>query len=130
MIRSKAEKEIYAQIHPEDERLPYPLCKHESAGWDDEWVYRIPVKDKQAVLDALWPFTNKPKLDDIMFDIHEGKTFTVRDFKVIRYDNRNMIVSPYYCSQGGTCLDFIYPEDGIKPFEIDLKKVKKENEKC
>lgn len=40
-------------------------------------------------------------MNEEMFDLHEGKMFTVRDFKVIRWHGANIIASPYHAKVGG-----------------------------
>jgi hypothetical protein len=46
--------------------------------------YVIPDADRQKVLEEVYLFQDVPKLDDTLFDLHEEKTFAVRDFRVIR----------------------------------------------
>lgn len=119
MERSLQEKMIYAQIRDEQEPLNYPLRKQ-----DGEQVYEIPDEAKPEILKSLWPFLDTPDMTDVMFDLHEGKNFTVSDFLVIRFRKRNMIVSPYYFSKGGTCLDWVKPDDDGEEIKMELKKIK------
>lgn len=77
-------------------------------------VYDIPDSAKAEILAELYPFSPSPSLDDTLFDIHEVKTFKVSDFMVVREDNSNFAVSPYYLHSGGTILDWI-PMDRIEP---------------
>ena len=72
--------------------------------------YIIPDEKKQAVLAELYPFEPVPALDEQMFDLHEGKLFTVRDFRVTREDDHNYLVSPYYPASGGSVIDWMPPE--------------------
>lgn len=72
--------------------------------------YVIPERDKAAVLNELYPFVGVPALDEKKFDLHEGKTFTVREFKVIRHADSNWLVSPYYFNSEGTVIDWMPPE--------------------
>jgi hypothetical protein len=50
-------------------------------------------------------------INETMFDLHESKPFMVGDFKVIREDNRNFLVSPYYAKSGGMVIDWITGEE-------------------
>jgi hypothetical protein len=68
--------------------------------------YIIPEEKKAEVLKQLYPFSPVPALTAKMLDIHEDKTFRVRDFRVTRENNRNWLVSPYYHLSGGTVIDW------------------------
>ena len=70
-------------------------------------VYDIPESAKADILAVLYPFSPSPSLDDTLFDLHEGRSFKVSDFIVVREDNSNFAVSPYYRHSGGTILDWI-----------------------
>lgn len=125
--RSLPEKQMLAQIVDESPKLPYPLRRYETAYNGEivmvDYIYYIPDDEKQEILELLWPFTPVPTLDTEFFDIHEGKTFTLKDFRVIRWNNRNLIVSPYFRSQGGTVLDFVSPDaESMSCFIRPIKK--------
>ena len=70
-------------------------------------VYDIPDSAKAEILAELYPFSPSPSLDDTLCDSHEVKTVKVSDFMVVREDNSNFAVSPYYLHSGGTILDLI-----------------------
>ena len=70
-------------------------------------VYDIPDSKKAEILAELYPFGQSPSMDDTLFDLHEGRPFKVSDFMVVREDNSNFAVSPYYLHSGGTILDWI-----------------------
>ena len=70
-------------------------------------VYDIPDSKKADILAELYPFGQSPSMDDTLFDLHEGRSFKVSDFIVVREDNSNFAVSPYYLHSGGTILDWI-----------------------
>lgn len=70
-------------------------------------VYDIPYSKKAEILAELYPFSPSPSMDDTLFDLHEGRSFKVSDFMVVREDNSNFAVSPYYLHSGGTILDWI-----------------------
>ena len=77
-------------------------------------VYDIPDSKKAELLEELYPFAPSPSMDDTLFDLHEGRSFKVSDFMVVREDNSNFAVSPYYLHSGGTILDWI-PMDRMEP---------------
>ena len=77
-------------------------------------VYDIPDSKKAELLEELYPFAPSPSMDDTLFDLHEGRSFKVSDFTVVREDNSNFAVSPYYLHSGGTILDWI-PMDRMEP---------------
>ena len=77
-------------------------------------VYDIPDDRKAELLDELYPFAPSLRLDDTLFDLHERRSFMVRDFLVVREDNSNFAVSPYYLHSGGTILDWM-PMDRLLP---------------
>lgn len=70
-------------------------------------VYDIPDSNKEELLEEFYPFGQSPSMDDTLFDLHEGRSFKVSDFLVVREDNSNFAVSPYYLHSGGTILDWI-----------------------
>ena len=109
-VMSEMEKRVLQAIMPESEPLPYPTRTLVMSVGPDAEEYVIPENDKGQVLRDLYPFSSPPELDDVMLDIHEEKHFRVGDFKVIREDNRNYLVSPYYAKSGGMAIDWISDE--------------------
>jgi len=109
-VMSEMEKRVLQAIMPESEPLPYPTRTLVMSVGPDAEEYVIPENDKGLVLRDLYPFSSPPELDDVMLDIHEEKHFRVGDFKVIREDNRNYLVSPYYAKSGGMAIDWISDE--------------------
>lgn len=125
--RSLPEKEMIAQIMDEAPPLPYKLVRHKTEYNGEvvmeDRIYIIPDDKKQEVLEALWCFTPTPKLEDVFFDIHENKCFTLKDYRVIRWKGRNIIVSPYYLKSGGTILDFVSPDaESMSCFISNIKR--------
>ena len=72
--------------------------------------YIIPAESKADVLRELYPFDPVPSMDAEQLDLHSGKNFRVRDFRVTREDGQNFLVSPYYEEGGGTVIDWMPPE--------------------
>lgn len=63
------------------------------------------------VLRELYRFIPKPSLDEERFDLHSGKVFKIREFRVTREVNYNWLVSPYYEQGGGTVIDWVPPDE-------------------
>ncbi len=110
-IMSPTEKQCLNEIINESLPLNFPVRKLKMAIGPDAIEYIIPRKEKEAVLNALYPFSKTPSMNDTRYCLHEGKEFKVRNFKVIREDNRNYMVSPDYANTGGMVIDWIEPED-------------------
>jgi len=94
-----------------ESKLPYPtrpLAVH--GGTVEEYI--IPDEKREEVLDDLYPFAPVPSLDEEFFDLHEGRKFTVRDFRVTWENGHNFLVSPYYPSSGGSVIDWMPADSG------------------
>ncbi len=117
---SKGEKDLYCMILPEvQSELDYPLQELEMAFGPAEQEYIIPDKDKEKVLKDLWPLKSTfPGIDEEWFDLHSQKEFRIRDYRVIRCRERNMLVAPDYPHTGGMLVDWMPSKDtsfyGIK----------------
>ncbi len=75
--------------------------------------YVIPDDWKEPVLNILYPFCPVPGLDDTFEDLHEGKRFRVRDYKVIREYGQLWLMSPYWISSGGSVIDWVARRRGV-----------------
>jgi hypothetical protein len=78
----------------------------------------IPEEDKEIVLAQLYPFSPIPALTDEMEDLHCGKKFIVKDFRVTWEHGMNYLVSPYYPESGGSVIDWM-GEDSWVDDEFD-----------
>lgn len=89
--------------------LPYRLVERErdANGFVTSEEYVIPDEEREAVLAQHYPFEGAPNLDDEMEDIHAEKTFRVRDYKLVRENGCNLLVSPYYYESGGSVIDWM-----------------------
>ncbi len=87
-------------------RLPFPTKAINIHGMEVE-EYVIPDEKKEIVLRALYPFHPVPSLDEERIDLHSGKSFKVREFRVTREGGYNCLVSPFYEEGGGTVIDWI-----------------------
>ena len=96
--------------YPHELPLPYPTYPIKVVGGYVD-AYVIPEEKKGEVLKKLYPFIPLPSLDAVMLDIHEDKTFKVREFMVLRSPGMNWLGSPYYPSSGGTVIDWWDTED-------------------
>jgi len=100
-------------IQPIDEeaRLPFSTKPLVINGVEIE-EYVIPDDKKAEVLKELYIFDPVPALDEERFDLHSGKKFVIRDFRVTREEGQNFLVSPYYEEGGGTVIDWMPAEAG------------------
>ena len=87
-------------------RLSFPTKRIDFHGQEIE-EYMIPDNKKADVLEQMYLFDPAPPLDEERFDLHSGRLFKVRDFRVTREHNRNWLVSPYYEEGGGTVIDWM-----------------------
>ena len=103
----REERQMMLTVTGPQEPLDYPT--HLLALSDGTFTkeYEIPEEDREKVFRKLYLFDSPPTMDTDMMDIHEGKKFKVRDFRVIREDGGNFIVSPFYPVSGGTLLDWV-----------------------
>ena len=90
----------------EEPRLPFETKKMRVNGGEIE-EYIIPEEQKADVLDQLYPFEPVPALDEERYDLHEGKKFLVKDFRVTRENGMNYLMSPYYANSGGSVIDWM-----------------------
>jgi hypothetical protein len=105
-------------------RLTYPT-RTIGAGTQAVEEYVIPEEDKARVLNDLYPFEPVPELTEMMFDLHEEKLFQVRDYLVLRGQDMDLLVSPYFFNSGGTVIDWM-PQD-FKPGETLARKIRGES---
>jgi len=109
--QERMDPEIMDLIYPPEDRLPFPTRPLETQdGMVEEYI--IPDEKRLEVLESMCIF-EPPKLDDEILDINEGKTFIAREFLVVRENNQNLLVSPFYPTSGGTVMDWSYdgPDD-------------------
>ncbi|MBR4220963.1 MAG: hypothetical protein IKR81_07400 [Victivallales bacterium] len=125
------EREMLILITGPQKRLDYPTEKMKMSNGCEVERYIIPEEDRQKVLDALYPFTDKPSLDDERLDLHTNRKFKVRDYIVTREGEGNFLVTPYYAEAGGTVLDWVMPNEDTNDktddgdFAIDVKGIRK-----
>lgn len=90
-----------------EERLPFPTRPLGVRGGTVE-EYIIPEDQKDEILARMWLFAEPPpSLDEELYDLHADQLFRVRDFKVVRENGSNLLVSPYYASSGGSVIDWM-----------------------
>ncbi len=94
------------------EPLPFPreVRIRDDHGRPLSEEYIIPMNARKKVLELLYPFVEKPALDEELFDLHEGRKFLVADFKVVRENGLTLLVSPYYYLSGGSVIDWVPPD--------------------
>ena len=103
----KYERDMITQIMGLLPKMEFETHRRRKADGVMVEVYDIPDSKKADILAELYPFGHSPSMDDTMFDLHDGRTFKVSDFIVVREDNSNFAVSPYYLHSGGTILDWV-----------------------
>ena len=110
--------EFFSNENPIEEKLPYAtrLMFFPDGTSVEEFI--IPDEDKEIVLEQLYPFSPIPKLTDEVEDMHAGKKFIVKDFRVTWEHGINYLVSPYYPESGGTVIDWIDENNWVE-FEED-----------
>jgi hypothetical protein len=94
---------------PMDTPLSFPreVKKTDKRGRPTSEEYIIPMNAKKKVLEMLYPFKGVPDLNEMRYDLHEGRKFRIVDFKVVREDEMNYLVSPYYYESGGSVIDWM-----------------------
>jgi hypothetical protein len=102
-------------------RLTFPT-KTVGTGVSAIEEYIIPDGDKEWVLEALYPFDPIPALTDEMYDLHQEETFQVREFRVLRGEDMDWLVSPYYFESGGTVIDWVPPD--IEPGQPITRRIR------
>ncbi len=98
--------EFFSDENPIEERLPYstkPMYFPDGTSVEE---FIIPDEDKEIVLEQLYPFTPIPKLTDEVEDLHSGKKFFIKDFRVTWEHGMNYLVGPYYPEGGGSVIDW------------------------
>ena len=102
----REERQMMLTVTGPQEPLDYPT--HLLAMSDGTFTqeYEIPAEEREAVFQKLYLFDSPPPMEKYVMDIHEGKKFKVKRFRVIREDGGNFIVSPFYPISGGTLLDW------------------------
>ncbi len=99
--------EFFSDENPIEERLPYPTRPMYFPNGISVEEFIIPDEDKEIVLKQLYPFSPIPKLTDEVEDLHSGKKFLIKDFRVTWEHGMNYLVSPYYPESGGTVIDWM-----------------------
>ncbi|MFA6930690.1 MAG: hypothetical protein WCT05_10200 [Lentisphaeria bacterium] len=106
-VMSSTEKRILSSIMSPEPPLPYPIRSLPMRFGPAAQEYVIAEADREFLLKKLYPFFPCPGLHEVRFDLHEEKYFKVGEFKVIRENSRNFLVSPYYAHSGGMVIDWM-----------------------
>ncbi len=120
-VMSQTEKRILASIIEPSPVLPYPLRMMPMRYGAPAQEYVIPDAERWAVLQKLYPFFPCPGLQEVRYDLHEEKNFRVADYKVIRENGRNFLVSPYYSRSGGMVIDWMEGENSGSQILVTTK---------
>ena len=106
MEKSINEKIVLERIVDKSPELQYPLRKLD----DEESIYEIPEDEKSDILKQLWPFLPIPDPEELMFDIHEESWLYFKECQILRWHERNLVVSKFYESSGGMSIDLMVNE--------------------
>ena len=87
--------------------LKYPRHPMKMADGQLYEEYDIPASDRRKVLEELYLFDNVPAMDELMLDMHSDTKFKVSEYKAIRQNGGNFLVTPLYAQYGGTLLDWM-----------------------
>ncbi len=111
------------QLTFDDPVLPYPMLPHKTVwpGCALSEEYLVPDDHKARLLEELYPYADVPSMDTMLYDLHAKQVFVVREFKVVREQGMNMLVSPYYYQAGGSVIDWMpaNPPSPMRDFEGD-----------
>ena len=101
--------------------LPYPY-KELTIGENTCWVYDIPSEDMQSVIDEINPLqgVRKISVDDLYFDGLKNQTFLMKEAMIIRFDDTNYIVSPWFAECGSSFFWCVKWKPGMKGFSSPL----------
>ena len=66
--------------------------------------YIIPDKDRQSVLESLFPFRPIPDFDSEVTDAYLARKFKFRDCIVVRLNSKNVILTPFFNDIGAISL--------------------------
>lgn len=110
---SEAEKGMIAAFTQKAGQLPWPLKTIELGNGCHEQVYDIPEDKMYDAVVQCWPFTDDsiPPRGGELFDIHEHKRVVIDKCLILRFKERNIVVSPYYAKSGGTVIDLVHYDD-------------------
>jgi hypothetical protein len=123
-IRDSRRPAMFKKRRPVLPRLGYPT-RTMGTGAKTFEEYVIPEEERAGVLEDLYPFEPVPGLDERMYDLHEEKEFRVGDFRVVRGEVMDLLVSPYFLESGGTVLDWMPPS--FRPGETLTRQVRGES---
>ena len=83
--------------------LPYPTHDLKIGDYTCQ-VYEIPEADMQMILDEINPFylVEKINANDLYLDAMKDETFYLKDAMIIRFEDTNQIVSPWFAEYGSS----------------------------
>ncbi len=88
----------------------------------------IPREKRKKVLEELYPFTPVPELNEEFSDLHSGKLFKAREYRVFFYNGFTLLTTPWFPETGGTVIDWAPASWAGDDEEIIINEVKKEHE--
>lgn len=112
---SLGEKEMCLKIMGRQPPLPYPLKEFTGSDGITYQEYDIPEEKRTEVLKQLYPMGTLPAMDTPFLDIHEMRLFVLKDFRVLRYKDSNLLASPYFDHSGGLFVDWQPLDSALRP---------------
>ena len=96
--------------------LPYPTHDLQVGEYICQ-VYEIPEEDMQVVIDEINPTrTYKRNINDLYYDGLKNEKFYLKDAMIIRFEDTNHIVSPWFAEYGSSLAWCVKWEPGMKGF--------------
>jgi hypothetical protein len=98
-------KQFMQLTHPAsaDPKLNFPLV-----AWGNTMRYDIPAHQKRDIINSMdYAIREIPLYDGVYRDIHSEQVVKGCELEVIRDDDTNLVVSPYYNESRGTLIDMM-----------------------
>jgi len=107
------EKGMITAFMDKSPMLEWPLKPIRLGNGTTEDVYDIPEDKAYDELRKCWPFEEEsfPPRGGKLYDVHEKTSIIIDKCLILRYMDRNIVVSPYYPKSGGTVLDLVAFDD-------------------
>ena len=107
--------------------LPYPTQTVTSLHGTPLQEVVIPQQEQREVLLRLYPFLPLPSLEERIADLHTGKEFTVKEFRVFRDGEVDFLTSPWFPEGGGTVIDWVPAGWSEQPQGLHIDEVRPEH---
>ena len=101
--------------------LPYPTHDLQIGEYTCQ-VYEIPQDDMQAVIDEINPLQGVEEInaEELYYDGLKNQTFLMKEAMIIRFDDTNYIVSPWFAEYGSSFFWCVKWRPGLRGFGSPL----------